>query len=71
MHGMDAAPATVPFSSNLTVNEAACLDVGVWMHGMRHMRDCLTHSHPTSRSVRLHVWMREWMHGYGCATCDC
>jgi hypothetical protein len=39
-------------------HEAARVDVGVWMAGGMRTCDCLTHSHPTSRSSEAYVWMR-------------
>jgi hypothetical protein len=59
MHGYGCVTCDclAPFSSNLKVSEAVCLDGSVWMAGMdASQRDRLT---PISSNlkVRLHVWM--------------
>jgi hypothetical protein len=55
MHGYGCGTCDCPdpFSSNLKVSEAACVDAGVWMHGWdASLPDPFS---STSRSVRLHV----------------
>jgi hypothetical protein len=59
MAGMDALrDCSTPFSSNC--REAVCVDAEEWDAGvwMSHVT-ALTHSHPTSRSVSLYLWMRK------------
>jgi hypothetical protein len=56
-----------PPSSNLKVSEAACV---VWDALGCGTCDRAIHSHPTSRSVRLHVWMGS-VDAWVDVSCDC
>jgi hypothetical protein len=53
-----------PFSSNLKVSEAACVDAEVWMHGYGCVMADYDPFSSNLKSVRLHVCM-------GCWKCGC